>query len=325
MVSRGAFRASGEGEAGRQVFLVDGDADLQVDAESVSSAWITDSEPENCEEARASPNVAAPTPERQTGSSKPVRKRSRLWRMRHRLGSSSSSSSSSGSSSSDGSSSTSTGSSSGSDRGEDEASSKRSKQAMQVDAEGPRQAPNSAPEQKRTPLKWLESGKRYRCLAVAEGFLRLEDIQALHAIAKHSSVKEINDRKGYLAFQHRVWRFELQLRALAPDLYRRLLALMHQADAEKWARMRKNSKKRQVYPEVEYIDYDVEYEGKPCFIEPHVDNKSAVTLVAMLSPSADYAGGRSCFRRPEGRSGHRELSLQMGDAVLFRGEKLLHW
>ena len=33
---------------------------------------------------------------------------------------------------------------------------------------------------------------------------------------------------------------------------------------------------RKVYPEVEYIEYDVEEMGEPCYIEPHVDNKSAV-------------------------------------------------
>jgi len=76
---------------------------------------------------------------------------------------------------------------------------------------------------------------------------------------------------------------------------------------------------------VEYIEYDVKVMGEPCFIEPHVDNKSAVTMVAMLSPPEDYEGGLSCFRRAEGQCGHREVLLQQGDIVLFRGEKLLHW
>jgi len=138
-------------------------------------------------------------------------------------------------------------------------------------------------------------------------------------------VQEIHDRKGYLAFKHRVWRFELQLRALQPELYARLMRLMRQADNEKWSKLLKRSKRGRVYPEIEYIDYDVEHEGSACFIEPHVDNKSAVTLVAMLSAPDAYVGGRSCFRRSEGQTGHRELSLQAGDAVLFRGEKLLHW
>lgn len=65
--------------------------------------------------------------------------------------------------------------------------------------------------------------------------------------------------------------------------------------------------------------------GEPCYIEPHVDNKSAVTLVAMLSVPSAYVGGRSCFRRAQSSRGHRELSLEQGDVVLFRGEKLVHW
>ena len=76
---------------------------------------------------------------------------------------------------------------------------------------------------------------------------------------------------------------------------------------------------------MEYIEYDVEEMREPCFIEPHVDNKSAVTLVAMLSESKAYTGGRSCFRRSKGSRGHRELALEKGDVVVFRGEKLVHW
>merc|ERR1712014_87086 len=56
-----------------------------------------------------------------------------------------------------------------------------------------------------------------------------------------------------------------------------------------------------------------------------VDNKAGVTLVAMLSPSCDYVGGNSCFRRGTGTEGHRQARLEQGDAVMFRGEKLLHW
>lgn len=44
--------------------------------------------------------------------------------------------------------------------------------------------------------------------------------------------------------------------------------------ANEWSRARK------VYPEVEYIEYDVEEMKEPCFIEPHVDNKSAATWPA---------------------------------------------
>jgi hypothetical protein len=32
---------------------------------------------------------------------------------------------------------------------------------------------------------------------------------------------------------------------------------------------------RKVYPEVEYIEYDVEEMGEPCYIAPQVDTKAA--------------------------------------------------
>ena len=44
-----------------------------------------------------------------------------------------------------------------------------------------------------------------------------------------------------------------------------------------------------------------------------------VTLVAMLSVRGAYVGGRSCFRRAQSSRGHRELSLEQGDVVTWRG------
>jgi len=172
-------------------------------------------------------------------------------------------------------------------------------------------------------LQWAGSSKKYRRLALAVGFLNLGEIQAIQRAAKHPSVKEIHDRKAYLAFKHRVVRFEMQCRALEPALYAKLMGLMRLADTECWRRLKK--KKPKVYPEMEYIEYDCNREGGECYIEPHVDNKSGVTLVAMLSPSNDYTGGNSCFRRSKGIEGHRQLRLEQGDVVMFRGEKLLHW
>lgn len=174
-------------------------------------------------------------------------------------------------------------------------------------------------------MEWFDSEKRYRCFAVVPGFLDMADMNSLHGAAQHPSVKEINDRKGYLAFKHRVWRFESQLRALNPVLYNRLIGLMQRADSSKWRRLRRNSKKNRVYPEIEYIRYDVMEMDSPCFIEPHVDNKSAVSLVAMLAAPGEYVGGHSCFRRAAGTRGNRQLQLEQGDVVLFRGEKLTHW
>ena len=61
-------------------------------------------------------------------------------------------------------------------------------------------------------------------------------------------------------------------------------------------------KLRKVYPEVEYIEYDVDEMGEPCFIEPHVDNKSAaawrrVSGVALVPQQRTQAQLRSQVSR----------------------------
>lgn len=345
----GDFVQSGTG--GAPVFRLRG-THLEVAEDSISSEWTSES---SCED------VVAATPQEPSGGAQDKkRKRVRKWRIRHRVRGGRSSSSSSYVSSS-----TSTGSSSDSggevarqkrQRGEllrewnaqrasvdgvakspgelrDGADAKPETVSPEAPAEpppsllaplisGPPDEAGGEPPKLPGSLHWYGAGKRYRCFAYAPSFLGADDMRAIHEAAQHPSVREINDRKGYLAFKHRVWRFEIQLRALFPALYARLLNLMEQADCEKWRRMKVS---KTVYPEVEYILYDVAEMGQPCFIEPHVDNKSAVSLVAMLSAPDEYVGGRSCFRRAMGKNGHRETPLQLGDVVLFRGEKLVHW
>ena len=36
---------------------------------------------------------------------------------------------------------------------------------------------------------------------------------------------------------------------------------------------------------MEYIEYDVDEMGEPCFIEPHVDNKSAASQLSFSIPA----------------------------------------
>lgn len=351
---KGSFQTRGHGDALREVFVLVG-SELELDAESVSSEWTAESQEET--EGRGD----AGTSSRELIKKEKDKKRQKVrhWRVRHSLrrkrsdsGSESSSCSVSGSSRD--SSSTSSGSSSSSgevarfkrqrlellknwkasrDMGVDcddvqvAAAEETQKAELAETTRGecvqPIQLWKTAHISPATELQWHTGPKRYRCFAVAPGFLCQKDIQEIQTAAKHRSVKEINDRKGYLAFKHRVWRFELQLHSLYPQLYFRLLALMRFADEAKWRRMRAKSTK--VYPEIEYIEYDVAEMGEPCFIEPHVDNKSAVTMVAMLSAPEDFVGGVNCFRRADGRTGHRHFSLARGDIVLFRGEKLVHW
>eukprot|EP00933_Yihiella_yeosuensis_P079386 TRINITY_DN9194_c0_g1_i1.p1 TRINITY_DN9194_c0_g1~~TRINITY_DN9194_c0_g1_i1.p1 ORF type:complete len:378 (-),score=56.42 TRINITY_DN9194_c0_g1_i1:46-1179(-) len=358
MATRGRFDRRSNGQKSRMVFVPEG-TELEIGEESISSEWTTESEGEKTSNFSNGPPRDQP---KGAETVKEKQKRVQLWRLRHRVRPIDQSSDSDKSKSSYKSSSTSS-SSESSSSDDDVASFKRQrKEALdnwktkglqpidplrqtahvsngnggyaaaapieQVPLLGFKPATEGGaaglPLEAFIPtFRWFDSEKRYRAFAMAASFLSEQDIEMIHKAAKHCSVKEINDRKGYLAFKHRVWRFELQLRSLYPELYSRLMALMRHADESRWRRMSAKSKK--VYPEIEYIEYDVAEMGEPCFIEPHVDNKSAVTMVAMLSQPSAYVGGRSCFRRSQGKRGYREMELQKGDVVLFRGEKLLHW
>lgn len=343
MTALGQFRPDPRDDS-RRVFVVQG-SDLTVEESSVSSDWTSESsdvgrdvEEERFQAAKQASNFHHADAGHQQAAAAPAakgkkKKRVRSWRVRHSLAkhrhlrdegggggrSSSSSSRSSESSSSTGSDSE---SKSDDDRPPEQRRSRNARRmastVLKVDVQ--RERPDGLVS---SPLRWARGSKKHRHLAFAFGFLDQAEIAALSRAAAHPTVKEIHDRKAYLAFKHRVVRFEMQLRALEPSLYAKLLALMRRADTEGWRKLRK--KKDKVYPEVEYIEYDVKREGGQCFIEPHVDNKSGVTLVAMLSPRAEYEGGASCFRRGKGTEGHRQISLDQGDVVMFRGERLLHW
>jgi hypothetical protein len=314
--------------------FVAANADLTLEASSVSSEWTTASEDEG---AAPVSNFDQTTLKQGSLVAEAKKRRVRKWRVKHRLvkhrhlGVRSSSSSNKASSSGSSSDTSTTTSASESDLDlvnvpKTQRRQVRNERVMKsrVNAvELNRGAPPLDQMGKPVALQWVHGSKPHRHLAFALSFLSMDDIEDLHRAAKHPSVREIHDRKGYLAFKHRVVRFEMQLRALYPSLYSRLLELVRLSDTEGWQKLRK--KKNKVYPEIEYIEYDVQVFNGECYIEPHVDNKSGVTLVAMLSPSGDYTGGNSCFRRGSGVEGHRQIRLEQGDAVMFRGEKLTHW
>lgn len=321
----GSFQSVG----GDNVRFVASGIGVAVDAGSVSSEWTTDSE----DDVKLASNFDQPAvPTEPTLLQKVRKKRVKKWRVKHSLvkhrhlgAHSSSSSSPSGDSSSEDTSTTTSDSESEQEQNVSKSEKRqvRNDRRYRSDPDVVTLRRHNAASIQQIPLQWVPGKKTHRHLAFASSFLNAEDIQCIHAAAKHPSVKEIHDRKGYLAFKHRVVRFEMQLRSLHPALYARLLALMRMADTAGWQKLRK--KKNKVYPEIEYIEYDVKELQGECYIEPHVDNKSGVTLVAMLSPSCDYIGGNSCFRRGTGKEGHRQARLEQGDVVMFRGEKLLHW
>merc|ERR1712241_1575258 len=121
----------------------------------------------------------------------------------------------------------------------------------------------------------------------APAFLDEASIRKLHSTLRHPSTREIRDRKKSLQYNHVAYRIELALRLREPALYERLMQAMAWADARIW---RKLPSHKVVYPEMEYIIYGAR-DGTPGTIEPHVDNHSAVTFIAMLSDPQNFQGG----------------------------------
>lgn len=172
------------------------------------------------------------------------------------------------------------------------------------------------------PHSVYSGSRRRRTFVHIPGLLSEQQIQQVHAIWRHPSVEEIRDRKSSLEYRHVAYRVELPLRAHGQQLYQRLLDTMVWADATTWRRLHRS---KIVYPEAEYIVYDART-GQPGEIEPHVDNHSGVSIVILLSNPAEFEGGANCFASTgEQGARSRSLSLQQGDAVCFRGEKLKHW
>lgn len=164
--------------------------------------------------------------------------------------------------------------------------------------------------------------RKRRNFLVVPKLLSAEEIRLLHELWRHPSVEEIKDRKKTLQYRHVAYRMELPLRAHGRELYMKLIDTMAWADAFLWQKLPRNEF---AYPEVEYIVYEAKG-GIPGSIEPHVDNHSAVTIVILLSDPSEFTGGVNCFASPDSEDlPARLVSLNCGDAVLFRGEKLRHW
>eukprot|EP00928_Gymnodinium_smaydae_P099712 TRINITY_DN9591_c1_g1_i1.p1 TRINITY_DN9591_c1_g1~~TRINITY_DN9591_c1_g1_i1.p1 ORF type:complete len:357 (+),score=40.68 TRINITY_DN9591_c1_g1_i1:92-1162(+) len=176
-----------------------------------------------------------------------------------------------------------------------------------------------------SPREIHEGSQPRRTLVHFPGFLSLADVDCLHVLPKHPAVRHLKSkgRDKDLNYRHEAYRVDLPLRAHLRPLCERLIGAMLWTDISLWQRLKK---KKPVYPEIEYIVYDAS-SGLPGLIEPHVDNFSVVTLVALLSEPSDFEGGCSCFAAGGGENGSqpRQFALGRGDVIIFRGEKLLHW
>ncbi|CAE8605688.1 unnamed protein product, partial [Polarella glacialis] len=100
------------------------------------------------------------------------------------------------------------------------------------------------------------------------------------------------------------------------ELFDRLISAAWAVDRALW-----NNILEFVFPEIEYIEYDVKKLGRPGAISRHTDNDSLVTMVVLLSDPSQFVGGVNCF---EGGP-TREVPLKAGDAVFFYGHLCHHW
>ena len=172
-----------------------------------------------------------------------------------------------------------------------------------------------------------------KTVVVVPKFFSVDRIEKLRRLfAQDRSTYEIKDRKDDLHYAHTAYRVEVALRLGFPKTYRRILETTTAVCDAVWGDIRqKRLRRNRVLPEMEYIVYDLPSGGKGTFIEPHLDNHSIVTGVAMLSePDVDFAGGVNRFKGASSpvedkRMNFREYKLEKGDLVLFRGEVVTHW
>jgi hypothetical protein len=171
-----------------------------------------------------------------------------------------------------------------------------------------------------------------KSIVVIRRFLSRSRISKLKRLFQtDESVFEIRDRKDDLYHAHRAFRVEVALRLANPKTYRRAVKTSIEVCDQHWGSFRlKSLKKDRILPEFEYIVYDEPIiSSRGTYIEPHVDNHSIVTGVVMLSdPDTDFSGGVNCFKGSESefsKKSFREVKLNQGDLVLFRGEIVTHW
>ena len=169
-----------------------------------------------------------------------------------------------------------------------------------------------------------------KSIVIVPKFFSETRISKLRAIFQTSpSMYEIKDRKENLLYAHTAYRVEIPLRLESRKTYLRIMKETCRICDYVWGNIRDKARKNRVIPELEYIVYDVPEGTEPAFIEPHVDNHSIVTGVAMLSePDVDFCGGVNRFKGAQSEDSEtdfREWKLGKGDLVLFRGETVTHW
>ena len=171
-----------------------------------------------------------------------------------------------------------------------------------------------------------------KSLIVVRNFFSTSRIGKLRRLFQTAeTVFEIKDRKSDLHYAHVAYRTEITLRLEMHKTYKRIMETTVRVCDSVWGDIRQKTRKNRVIPEMEYIVYDVKETAgsKGTFIEPHVDNHSIVTGISMLSePDVDFVGGVNRFKGQQTEETdipYRQVKLDRGDLVLFRGEVVTHW
>lgn len=165
------------------------------------------------------------------------------------------------------------------------------------------------------PFALLDAAHADLTVAMVTKFFSAKDVGRIHHLAHRSDVKTIDDRCADLVYKHEVWRIEWQLKEACLDLYDRLMNAAWALDVRLWQGIRS----QKLFPEIEYIVYDVQSLGEPGKISKHRDNESQVTAVVLLSDPQAFEGGINYFE------GDRFVKLGLGDAVFFYGDRCYHW
>lgn len=160
-------------------------------------------------------------------------------------------------------------------------------------------------------------------VALVRSFLGAGEIALLDQIGQSEDAEEIDDRDDNLMYKHHVWRVEKVLKERCRDLYDKVTTAAWGIDAKLWENIDSGMT---LYPEIEYIEYDVAKLGEAGTINVHRDNMSQVSMVALLSWPNEFSGGINWFEGGEEEDAKdRGVPLQRGDAVFFFGDQCSHW
>jgi hypothetical protein len=163
---------------------------------------------------------------------------------------------------------------------------------------------------------------------VLRRWLNPNDIHQLAESSLSNLVFDPGDRGKSLVFSHKVQRIEETVYTKYTALWYKVMATIQLLDKEVWHALDnlsthaevQETHSRIVFPEMEYLTYDVEREGGLCDICPHTDNESVITIICMLSKSADFSGGESYFLSNTTDNRAHVCKLEQGDFVAFRGQ-----